>query len=82
VIIESVHAVIDLGPLYCIASLPFLIIETLYYLDVSNVIDKIATDAVQLVRGAIEEQPPIISVDPDDSGLAIPTSMQWRMFRQ
>jgi hypothetical protein len=69
-----------IGSVYCIASLPFLIIETFHLLDVSNVIGKISDDAARFARRNIKEQPPIMSQDPRDSRLLIPVSRQWRMI--
>ena len=69
------------GSMYCIMSVPFLIYETLYFLDVSNVIRKIADDAVRFARKSIESQPPILSGDPPDNSVPIiPVAKQWRMF--
>lgn len=69
------------GSLYCIWSLPFLIHETFHFLDVSNIIRKIADNAARFARSRIEEQPPIMSGDPRDNRLPIiPVATLWRMF--
>lgn len=69
------------GSIYCIASLPFLIYETFYFMDISNVVRKIAQDAVSHANSRIREQGPIMSgALSADPAPIIPVRTQWRMF--
>jgi len=69
------------GSIYCITSLPFLIYETFYFLDVSHVTTELANAAVRFVRETVRQQAPIMSADPrHDPSPAIPVTTLWRMF--